>query len=368
MTSYFNSLPNELKENVLIFSNPSTVASLSQTCSSSNQFVKDNRKRFDKIFYPYQTIKFIFNDRKQFNNHDIIKQLNLSCIVNIDFFFEKNLYLTIKGNIRVNDGKYYFNNDIKVKVIYYYSSDIIEDEYIKYTLKLTVPFKNHKMNGIYFLTVEGGEDEPLGPENNFRQTNNVDKLLVIPYCNGIKHKIYIEIAYTEMLININNIVYMHEDDSIPTMTLQKLYNYFPLLNPDNINITNIENFAYNPRYYRLINVIKYEHEFVFTNVNEIKKLEKVSKIIEDTRNCDRINNIFYYAFSEFLPITDAYKIKLDGLYPDNISIFNYIIYFYNDSIDGPMVATFIYLKENVYYKPSIKNIRIDSHDAIIDNI
>lgn len=221
------------------------------------------------------------------------------------------------------------------------------------------------MNGIYFLTIVGGEDSSSGELNIFKQTDTFNSLVIIPYNNGIKDNIYIKIRYTELNIFINNIKFSYDDEKIVLMSLQEFYNYYQLLNPVKVNKENIMKFAYIPRHYRIIDVIQNEHLFRFINENLFsitnkKEKEKpelifILKIFQDSYDDDnKIENKFHYLFFDYSIINYNDIIKLNNLYPNNINIFDCTIYFINDPIYGLKITNLVYKKNNLYYKPLIK--------------
>jgi len=183
MSSPFELLPNELKYIILSYTDPCTVYNISKTSLSLKQFIESQKIYLNNEWYPIRKLEFTFNNKREFDTHDIIQKLNLYSIVNLEFYFEKPLHLIVTGMIRMENNNYYFNDLVKANLIYFYYSDLIEETYIEYDLNLSISFKNNKMDGIYFLTITGGENDLA------QQTNNFHTLLAIPYHNGNKGNI-----------------------------------------------------------------------------------------------------------------------------------------------------------------------------------
>jgi len=405
MSLTFQSLPNELKEKILSYTNPSTLSSFGQTSLLSRQYVNNNKKFFNKVFYSYRTIKLTFNNKKEFDENNIVKKFNLTYIIDIDAFFKKEILLTIEGMVRLDDGIYYYNDLIKIKVIYFYHFDYFEN-----TLNLTIPFVNNKMNGIYFLTVE---------KSYPNQKKLYSVLLAIPYCDDIKENIYIEIFSTIIIIYNGKFRYIYEDDLLKNKTLSELYNNLSFLNlkeydllsnssnqkdllgvcdimlspssQSNIELDNIGNFALidksvfrdnivtehetmlssTTRSYNLIDFAINEHIFVFTSENNFYKLTKIEKTTKDNSKIRVFDHKYSYYFFSTINSIDLSDLNIE--YQSNtVNILNYTIYFRHDISYGWNVENFIYLKDNVYYKYNSSSSRTSdsriSFTKSLDNI
>lgn len=144
MSFPFNSLPYELRSKILSYTDPYTFSSFKRTNSQQRLYCLAEEQYINKILYPYRIIKLTFNTKSKFDEHNIIKKLNLSQIVNKNEYFENPLHLTVEGMIRIENNKYYFNDHIKATLIYFYPSDYVKNKYIEYKLNLTIPYKKNK--------------------------------------------------------------------------------------------------------------------------------------------------------------------------------------------------------------------------------